>query len=75
MVREVVQTVCPNYVVIELCEGRIDSLFEDENTNLNITIKDVVKAGWQERSLKTFSMALLSWMQAKAAKLTGSKLG
>lgn len=75
MVKDVIQTLKPNVVMLELCCSRLDSLMEDEELNYNITIKDVVHGAWQDRSLRTFGAGLLAWMQVKAANMLGTKLG
>lgn len=75
MVKDVIQTLKPNVVMLELCCSRLDSLMEDENLNFNITIKDVVHGAWQDRSIRTFGAGLLAWMQVKAANMLGAKLG
>jgi len=74
MVQEVIQCIHPNYVVLELCEGRIDNLLEvDEPANL--TLAQVIRGTFEDRSIKTFGMGLLAWMQLKAANIMGNKLG
>ena len=76
MVREAVSTLAPRFVVVEVCESRIDNLVEgDLNDQLNVTLKEVLQHSWAERSVKQLGMGLLSWMQTKAAKGMGSKLG
>ncbi len=88
MVKDVIQTIKPNYVVIELCENRIDGIledsqyyYEDEVNNQqqieqeNITFFQILRKSLKERSIKTLGMGLLTWMQINAAKLVGSKLG
>ena len=74
MVKEVIRSVCPEFVVLELCEGRIENLVEYEAPT-NLTLSDVLRSSVSERSLKTFGMGLLTWMQLKAASVMGSKLG
>lgn len=77
LVRDVIQSVKPDFVVLELCESRIDSLYEldiDENA-FNVTLAEIVKTAFRERSGKTLGMGLLTWVQVKAAKVMGSKLG
>jgi hypothetical protein len=75
MVRETVASLVPDYVIVEVCEQRIDNLIEDDAPHLNINFVDVVRAGWSQRSFKEFGMGLLSWMQSKAARGMDSKLG
>lgn len=74
-VKEVIQRLQPDYVIIELCEARIDSLCESVEDMQNITFASVAKSSWSERSFKTLWMGLLVWMQTKAANLLGTKLG
>jgi pheromone shutdown protein TraB len=62
------------YVVLELCEGRVETLIEHQEPE-NVTLAEVIQASFQEKSMKTFGMGLLVWMQLKAAKLMGNKLG
>jgi pheromone shutdown protein TraB len=73
----VIRAIQPGFVVLELCEGRVDNLLEidlDEEAS-KVTLSQVVRTSLRERSVKTFGMGLLSWMQLKAAKVMGSKLG
>lgn len=74
MVREVIRTLRPSFVLLELCEGRVDNLIEHEEP-ANLTIREVLRNTIAEKSVKTFGMGLLSWMQLKAAKIMGNKLG
>ena len=74
MVREAIRLVAPDFVVVEVCEARIDNLCEMEE-HLNITLREVVGSAWAERSFKQLGMGLLSWMQTKAAKGLNSQLG
>lgn len=73
MVRDVIEQVKPSFVVLELCEARIDSLLEQEVAN--VTLSDIVKESVSQKSVKVFAIGLLTWMQLKAAKITGNKLG
>ena len=78
MVSDVVRGIKPHFVVLELCESRLDSLYEiDTNEQLaaNVTLGFVLRSSWEDRSFKTLGMGLLSWMQLKAAAVMGSKLG
>lgn len=75
MVQDVVRTLQPNYVVLELCEARLDSLMEEDRVDHNLTFYQVFRGSIEERSLKVLGMGLLTWMQIKAANLLGSKLG
>jgi pheromone shutdown protein TraB len=38
-------------------------------------LKEVIVTSFRDKSIKTFGMGLLVWMQLKAAKVMGSKLG
>lgn len=79
MVSQVIRRLKPQYIVIELCESRIDSLYDVvdsvENTNHDISFLQIIKNSIQDRSLKTFGIGLLNWMQFNAAKVMGNKLG
>lgn len=76
MVQEVIRMLRPQFVVLELCESRVDSLQEvDLNEAANITLAGVIRMSVEERSAKVLGMGLLSWMQLKAAKIMGSRLG
>eukprot|EP01038_Epipyxis_sp_PR26KG_P013477 gene13477-18078_t len=75
MVQEVVSCLMPEYTIVELCEARIDSLFDFDEPVANLTISEVFRSSFKDKSLKTFGMGLLSWMQLKAAKVMGNKLG
>jgi pheromone shutdown protein TraB len=75
MVREAVRCIGPDFVVVEVCEARIDNLCEPEESAVNITFSGVVRNAIGERSFKQLAMGLLSWMQAKAAKGMDSQLG
>ena len=74
-VKDAIQRLQPDYVIIELCEARIESLCESVEDMQNVTFSSVVKSSWSERSFKTLGMGLLVWMQTKAANLLGTKLG
>ena len=90
----------PSFVVLELCETRVDSLLEPSPLELrdavNVTLPYVLRESVRARvrrtrppalpptnppspplsqSFKVLGMGLLSWMQLKAAKMSGSKLG
>ena len=73
MVKEVIREVKPNYVVLELCDARLDNLIEQEP--VNITLLQVVRESLSQKSFKTLGMGLLIWMQVKAANIMGNKLG
>jgi pheromone shutdown protein TraB len=78
MVQDVIKSLRPKFVVLELCESRIDSLYEleiNEQLMVNVTLLSVLKTSWEERSVKTLGTGLLCWMQIKAARAMGSKLG
>lgn len=74
MVSDTLKVLRPEYVVLELCEARIDNLCEVEEERI-ITLSDVIRDSYKEKSFKVFGMGLLCWMQLKAAKVVGSKLG
>ena len=73
MVREVIREIKPNYVVLELCDARLDNLIEQEP--INITLLQVIRESVSSKSFKTLGMGLLIWMQVKAANIMGNKLG
>jgi pheromone shutdown protein TraB len=100
MVKDVISALKPQYVVIELCAGRIDGLLDqddDDNELLDeavstdrdlstmrkqqqklipLSLSHILKdALFHHKSLKKIGMDLLAWMQMKAAKMIGSKLG
>ena len=85
MVREVMRGIRPNYVVVELCEGRLDNLEDSTEGSssaispeiMNMTLAAVIRTSFHQRrfSIKALGVGLLTWMQCKAARLTGSKLG
>ena len=79
MVKDIVRQASPNYVVLELCEGRIENLddFDEERMEelSKCTLIRVIRSGLEEKSFKTLGMGLLTWMQIKASKIMGSKLG
>jgi hypothetical protein len=70
MVQDTLKVLRPEYIVLELCEARIDNLCEVEEER-NITLSDVIKDSYREKSFKIFGMGLLCWMQLKAAKVVG----
>jgi hypothetical protein len=74
MVQEAIQVISPHYVVLELCESRIDNL-EEVDSNANLTISEVLQSTYEQKTLKSLGMGLLAWMQLKAAKMMGSRLG
>jgi pheromone shutdown protein TraB len=83
MVKEVIRSLKPHYVMIELCENRLDGLIEEDDVDelhsqqelQNITLVQVFRKSFKERSFRTLGISLLAWMQMKAAKTVGSKLG
>jgi pheromone shutdown protein TraB len=96
MVKDVISALKPQYVVIELCSGRIDGLLDqEEDCNdedmvdiedlstirkqqnlIPLSLSQIIKDGlFYHKSLKKVGMDLLAWMQMKAAKMIGSKLG
>lgn len=82
MVREVVQGVRPDAVMIELCQHRLETLLDyarslqpHASSEKHITLWEILKNAWKTRSMKELAMDLLSWMQCKAAQMAGNKLG
>jgi hypothetical protein len=73
MVVDAISSIKPHYVVLELCEARADSLFDMDQPN--ITLSDVFRETFQQKSLKVLGMGLLSWMQMKSANMLGNRLG
>jgi hypothetical protein len=63
MVKDAIQVLKPGYIVLELCEARVDNLCDEEVRN--VTFADVVRESYKVRSLKVFGMGLLTWMQLK----------
>ena len=77
MVKDVINKVSPSFVLLELCEARLDSLVEYDISSIerNLTLSDIFRDSMNERSIKILGTGLLTWMQLKAAKVTGNKLG
>ena len=78
MVKEAIQLLKPNYVVVELCEQRLDALVEDEEVHQqlqSITLGEVIRRGMKDKSIRTFGIGLLAWLQLRAATTVNSKLG
>ena len=75
MVKDVIHFIKPDYVVLELCEGRADNLIVSSPSDVNLTISEIMKHTFQTKSLKTLGVGLLAWMQLKAARLMGNQLG
>jgi hypothetical protein len=69
MVADIIRTLKPHYVILEICESRADSLHELDPPN--ITLSDVIRECVHQRSVKVLGMGLLSWMQLKSAKILG----
>lgn len=69
MVQDTISILKPKYIILELCEERIDNLFE--KLERNITLSEVCRECYKQKSMKVLGMGLLSWMQLKAAKLLG----
>ena len=74
MVEDVIQEVKPQFIMLELCEARVDTLLEVQEVR-NITLRQVFEESFHARSVRTLGMGLLSWMQLKAANILGSQLG
>jgi pheromone shutdown protein TraB len=78
MVKDVIRAVKPQYVVLELCDARIDSICDsalDEELLQNITLTKIVGQSLEQRSFMVLGSGLLTWMQLKASSAMGSKLG
>lgn len=75
MVEDAIKSLCPRVVVIELCPDRAESLGMDENPSQSITLAEVVSEAWKNRNIVTLGTGMLMWMQGKAARLLGNKLG
>jgi pheromone shutdown protein TraB len=74
MVSDCIETLKPSFVVVELCESRIDVL-EDRAATPETTLKQILYDCWKGKSFKSLGVSFLSWMQQKAASSIGSKLG
>ena len=63
MVQEAIQTLKPHYIVLELCEDRVESVYEpiDLEHPQDMTIRDVIRALYADKSIKTFGVGLLVW--------------
>ena len=70
MVTDVIKQLRPKFVVLELCEARADSLVINQPP-MNVTLWEVVRSSYLDKSLKTLGMGMLAWMQSKAANLMG----
>lgn len=76
MVQDVVRELKPDVVMLELCPNRIDSIVATlDAPSEKLSLGEVIHATWQDKSLMTLGSGLLTWMQIKAAKLMGNKLG
>eukprot|EP01034_Spumella_vulgaris_P025153 gene25153-31576_t len=83
MVKEAVSVIKPQFVAVELCEGRLDALVEyADSMRGRVVAKDeknsiwkVLLDGFRQRSFKVLGMGLLSWMQNKTAAGLNCKLG
>ena len=76
MVKDVIHEITPQYIVLELCEARIDNLLQEQPDDMaTMTIFQVFREAYKSRSFRVFGMGLLTWMQLKAAKIAGNKLG
>ena len=78
MVNETINALRPHFTIIELCDARldllIDSVYEEEMMQ-NVTLRSIIKSSLKGKSLMLFGTGLLTWMQQKASRATGSKLG
>jgi pheromone shutdown protein TraB len=85
MVREAVRTIKPQFVAVELCETRLDTLIDYsdsvrgrgsvEGNKVSDSLWCVLLDGLRQRSAKVLGMGLLAWMQNKAAVSVGHTLG
>ena len=73
MVQDAIRVLKPQFIVLELCEGRIESLCVDESERL--TLYQVFTEAYKQRSVGTFCMGLLTMMQNMAAKAHGGRAG
>ena len=60
----------PDFVMLEICENRIESLCIVEPDDQNVTLAAVCKEFWEDKSFKTLGIGLLMWMQTKVSELT-----
>ncbi len=76
-VKDAVRTIKPDFVILEICNARVESLCDPlpGEEDFQVTLKDVFRVSFEDRSLKSFGMGVLTWIQSKAAKSIGSKLG
>lgn len=75
-VKSAIRSLKPHYVVLELCEERMDVLMEPINpVTFNHTLVEVFRSAIRSKNWKALGMDLLSWMQSKSAKLLNVKLG
>lgn len=73
MVRDVINSLRPDSVVLELCPSRADTLLDQEPQV--VRLRQVLEHALRTRSPRNLGMGLLCWMQSKAARLTQSNLG
>ena len=73
MVRDVITSLRPDNVVLELCPSRAETLFDHDPPA--VQLRQVLGHALRTRSSRNLGMGLLCWMQSKAARLTQSNLG
>jgi pheromone shutdown protein TraB len=73
MVNEIIPHFQPNIVMLELCAERIGSFIQPKK--YEISLSEILKSSFQERSLKQFCIGLFSWMQNHAGTMLGSDPG
>jgi len=76
-VKDVVNTIRPDVCVLEVCERRIDSICPPslDEEKVSTTLAAVMAASLKERSLRTFGMGVLTWIQVRMATLMGNEIG
>jgi len=75
MVLDVVHSVRPNYVIVELCGERLNTLHPEQEAPEIDTVLKVVTLSWKQKSLRTFFAELFALMQNRGAQLLGGRVG
>lgn len=75
LVKESIQCIRPNFVVLELCEDRLSTLEEHDSNATATSLRQILSSVLRERRFKDLGIELIGWMQQKAANLLGSKVG
>ncbi len=75
MVRDVIQSTLPDYVVLELCEERIETLQPVQDDPTANSFAKILHLSWERRCFKTLCLELFALMQNRGAKLLGSRVG